>query len=100
MELANEQVPRHSIKRVELVSAKNARPCYNDSTRDLRSGELGLVCKYDNGKATCKSGLCTLESCDSGFFKNGETCNALDLQSDVENCGKASNKCSFKDGSG
>lgn len=64
------------------------------------SGELGHTCKYENGKAACKEGACVLDSCDSGFSKSGQTCNALDFSSDLENCGKTGNKCSFKDGSG
>lgn len=66
----------------------------------IGSGSLGNVCSFPHGEGSCKAGICTLKSCDRGYFQEAGVCTALDLSSDVLNCGDVDEKCSFDNGAG
>lgn len=51
----------------------------------VRSGSLGNVCSFANGVGSCTNGVCTLNSCSTGFYKVNGVCTYLNLQSDGNN---------------
>ncbi|GAA6002236.1 hypothetical protein JCM10207_003140 [Rhodosporidiobolus poonsookiae] len=70
-----------------------------DTTSDSNNcGAIGKVCTFANGSGSCKAGVCTYSSCNSGFYNINNQCTALNLQSDINNCGSVGNVCSFANG--
>ncbi|GAA5831393.1 hypothetical protein JCM3770_003831, partial [Rhodotorula araucariae] len=74
-------------------------------------GSVGKACSYANGVAQCISGSCSLASCNSGYklstyynllglLGTSTMCSAVNVASDVNNCGAVGNKCSFTNGAG
>ncbi|GAA5824768.1 hypothetical protein JCM3770_007149, partial [Rhodotorula araucariae] len=72
-------------------------------------GSVGKVCTAVNGVAQCTAGSCSIASCNVGyslttsysfFLGSSTTCTAVNVASDVNNCGAVGNKCSFTNGAG
>ncbi|GAA5821272.1 hypothetical protein JCM11251_004545 [Rhodosporidiobolus azoricus] len=67
-------------------------------------GSVGKVCSIANGVAVCQNGQCKLGTCNDGYtvstdyyllglLGSSSTCEAMNVQTDVNNCGRAGNKC-------
>lgn len=70
--------------------------CVNEATDTNNCGACGHVCTTSNDTAACLSGACAIQSCNSGF----KDCNnnpadgcEVNSNSDVNNCGGCSIKC-------
>ncbi|KDE03141.1 hypothetical protein MVLG_06337 [Microbotryum lychnidis-dioicae p1A1 Lamole] len=70
-----------------------------DVTSDINNcGAIGTVCLTQlvgSATVTCANSQCYASTCQSGFTKNAGVCTAIDLRSDVLNCGTMGHVCTF-----
>lgn len=71
--------------------------CEIDTRTDAsHCGSCNSPCHLDHASARCKSGSCTLETCDAGWGdcdEQGENGCETNLQYDLDNCGACGNAC-------
>ncbi|GJN88221.1 hypothetical protein Rhopal_001186-T1 [Rhodotorula paludigena] len=84
----------------QFDSASNS--CKDVQFDESNCGALGKVCPSDNGSSKCWNGQCSMSSCNPGYELSSDSkkCQAVNTQTDPNNCGKVGNKCSFTNGSG
>ncbi|SCV67899.1 BQ2448_5510 [Microbotryum intermedium] len=69
-----------------------------DLTRDSNNcGAVGKVCSFPNGVGACISSTCTFSSCTGNYALTttsaGQSCVAVNTQTDVKNCGSMGYVC-------
>ncbi|GAA5976144.1 hypothetical protein JCM10908_005397 [Rhodotorula pacifica] len=97
--------PQNWYVKHDLTSALDTFPCRELTTPIVFSGAVGAACpSVQNGVAGCSSGQCTIASCNAGYaqttigslfnlFGSSSSCQAVNTDSDINNCGKVGNVC-------
>ncbi|SCZ94043.1 BZ3500_MvSof-1268-A1-R1_Chr6-1g08383 [Microbotryum saponariae] len=69
-----------------------------DLTSDVKNcGSVGKVCSFPNGVGACIASVCTFSSCTGSYALSttsaGQSCVAVNMQTDVKNCGSMGYVC-------
>ncbi|NMB74800.1 MAG: hypothetical protein GYA21_06680 [Myxococcales bacterium] len=73
------------------------------NNNDAHCGACNHSCDVPHGSATCRSGDCSLQSCEEGFGNcdgDSDTGCEAELASDPQNCGRCGNECTPAHGTG
>ena len=59
------------------------KTCQNVSVDEANCGAIGVVCSFPRGTGQCLGGVCTLQTCSSGFTAVNGVCTAVNTATDI-----------------